>query len=57
VRIERTRRGARMIEGDVVLSEILARPGPTHSLFDLLAAAVTALSPGPRLAVLGFAGG
>ena len=46
-----------MREDDVVLSEILAKPGPTHSLFDLLAAAIGVLSPGPRIAMLGFAGG
>jgi spermidine synthase len=57
VRIERTRRGARIVEDDVVLSEILARPGPTHSLFDVLAAAVAVFAPGPRFAMLGFAGG
>jgi len=57
VRVERTRRGARIVDHDVVLSEILAQPGPTHSLFDLLASAVDALAPGPRFAMLGFAGG
>ena len=57
MKIERTRRGARIIDDDVVLSEILARPGPTHSLFDVLAAAVAAFAPGPRFAMLGFAGG
>jgi len=57
VRIERTRRGARLVENDVVLSEILARPGPTHTLFDVLAAGVAAFAPGPRVALLGFAGG
>ncbi|MEM8884517.1 MAG: hypothetical protein AAGD14_10635 [Planctomycetota bacterium] len=57
MRIERTRRGARIREDDVVLSEILAKPGPTHSLFDLLAACIAALAPGPRVAMLGFAGG
>jgi len=40
-----------------VLSEVLGRPGATHSLFDLLAGAVFALAPGPRVAMLGFAGG
>jgi hypothetical protein len=46
-----------LIEGDAVLSEVLDRPGPTHSVFDLLAAAVATLAPGPRVALLGFAGG
>jgi hypothetical protein len=57
VRIVPTRRGARMEEGGLILSEILDRPGPTDSLFDVLAAAVAALAPGPDLAMLGFAGG
>jgi hypothetical protein len=55
--VVRTARGARIVEGDVILSEILAAPGPTHSLFDVLAACVAALAPGPRCALLGFAGG
>ena len=46
MRVERTRRGARIIEDDVVLSEVLAQPGATHSLFDVLAAAVGTLAPG-----------
>jgi spermidine synthase len=57
VRIVRTRRGARIVADDVVLSEILAEPGPTHTLFDVLAACVAALAPGPRFLMLGFAGG
>ncbi|MDH3590612.1 MAG: hypothetical protein OER88_01945 [Planctomycetota bacterium] len=57
MKIKRTRRGARIVEGDVVLSEILAQPGPTHTLFDVLAAGVAALAPGPAVALLGFAGG
>lgn len=40
-----------------MLSEVLAAPGPTHSVFDALAAGVSELSPGPRVAVLGFAAG
>jgi hypothetical protein len=40
-----------------VISEILSAPGPTHSVFDLLAAAVVVLYAGPRVALLGFAGG
>jgi len=56
-RIERFPGGARLVEADVVLSEVRAAPGPTHDLFDLLAAAIVALAPGPRLALLGFAAG
>jgi len=57
IRVVRTARGARLLQDDVVLSELLARPGATHTLFDVLAAAVAALAPGPRIAMLGFAGG
>jgi spermidine synthase len=57
VREVRTRRGLRLVEGDAVISEVLARPGPTHSVFDLLAACVAALAPGPAVALLGFGGG
>jgi len=57
MRVVRTRRGARVEQGGLVLSEVLARPGPTHTLFDILAAAVSAFAPGPRCAILGFAAG
>ncbi len=57
MRVVRTRRGARMEEDGLILSEILDTPGPTDTLFDVLACAVAALAPGPRLAMLGFAGG
>jgi len=57
LRIVRTRRGLRLLENDVILSELLKEPGPTHCLFDVLAAAVAALAPGPRFGLLGFAGG
>ena len=57
MKIERTKRGARIRDDDVVLSEMLAEPGATHSLFDVLAAAVAVLARGPRIAMLGFAGG
>jgi hypothetical protein len=57
MRVIRTRRGARVEQGGLVLSEVLDRPGPTHSLFDLLAASVSAFAPGPRCLLLGFAAG
>ncbi len=57
MRIVRTSRGARLIEAGTVVSEIIAEPGPTHTFFDVLAAGVAALAPGPRVAILGFAGG
>jgi hypothetical protein len=45
------------VQAGTVLSEVLASPGPTHTLFDVLAAAIAALTPGPRVALLGFAAG
>ena len=57
MKVVRTRRGVRIVQRGLVLSEIVDEPGPTDSLFDVLAAAIAALSPGPRVAVLGFAGG
>ena len=57
MRVVKTRHGIRMEEGGCVLSEIRRHPGPTHSLFDVLAATIAALSSGPRVAMLGFAGG
>jgi hypothetical protein len=57
MRIVRLRRRARILDGPDVLSEILDHPGPTDTLFDVLAACVAALAPGPRVAILGFAGG
>lgn len=46
-----------MTQGGAVLSEILAEPGPTHSVFDALAAAADVFANGERIALLGFAGG
>lgn len=57
MKVVRTRRGARLVDGREVVSEILARPGASGTLFDVLAACVAALAPGPRVAILGFAGG
>jgi hypothetical protein len=53
----RTRRGARLLHGRHVLSEVLAEPGATKSVFDLLAAACFVLAPPGPLAMLGFAAG
>ena len=49
--------GAWLVEGDIVLSEVRREPGAANSLFDVLGAAVACLSPGERVAALGFAGG
>ncbi len=57
LRIVRLRRRARILDGDDVVSEVLDHPGPTDTLFDVLAACIAALAPGPRVAMLGFAAG
>lgn len=57
LRVVRTRRGARLEQDGLIVSEVLDRPGATDTLFDVLAACVAALSPGPRTAMLGFAAG
>ncbi len=49
--------GVWMEQHGCVLSKVLAQPGPTHSVFDVLAAAVAVCAPGLRVAMLGFAGG
>ncbi|NIP94518.1 MAG: hypothetical protein GWO24_14175, partial [Akkermansiaceae bacterium] len=56
-KLRRCARGACLEQHGCVLSEILEEPGSTHSVFDVLAAAVAVFSPGRRVAVLGFAGG
>jgi len=53
----RTRRGARLVHGRSIVSTLPARPGPTHSVFDLLAAATVLLTDARRVALLGFAAG
>lgn len=53
----RTARGWRLAQPGAVLSELLDRPGPTHSVFDVLAACIAQLAPGPRIGLLGFAAG
>lgn len=45
------------MQAGTVLSEVLSAPGATHTLFDVLAATIAALAPGPRVAILGFAAG
>ena len=55
--MRRTPRGVRLADAGAVISEVLRRPGPTHSVFDVLAAAVAALGRGPRVVLLGFAAG
>ena len=55
--VQQTRRGARLVQNGSVLSEVLAKPGATDSVFDVLAAAIQIFSPGDRVGILGFAGG
>lgn len=57
MKILTTRTGLRMTQHGVVISEMRTSPGPTHSVFDLLAALIVVLNPGSRVGVLGFAGG
>jgi spermidine synthase len=52
-----TRRGLRLSQHGVVISELRTTPGPTHSVFDVLAALIAVFAPSGRLGVLGFAGG
>jgi spermidine synthase len=57
LRVVQHRDGARLVDGECVISEMRAEPGPTHCLFDALACTIPALSPGSRVLMLGFAGG
>jgi hypothetical protein len=55
--ITRTKHGLRLSQHGVVISELRTSPGPTHSVFDVLAALIAVLKPIGRIGVLGFAGG
>lgn len=58
VKIVPTANGADLIRGGATLSEVLRAPGPTHSVFDVIAAVVAAFTPAAaEVALLGFAGG
>jgi hypothetical protein len=52
-----TKHGLRLSQHGVVISELRTSAGPTHSVFDILAALIARLAPAGRLGVLGFAGG
>ena len=52
-----TRHGLRLSQHGVVISELRTSPGPTHSVFDVLAAVIAVLAPPGPIGVLGFAGG
>lgn len=54
----RTADGVEWLHEGHVVSTLPARPGPTNSIFDLIAAATACLAPaGKPVAMLGFAGG
>ena len=57
ITITSTKTGLRLSQHGVVISELRTAPGPTHSVFDVLAAVVAVLAPPGRIGVLGFAGG
>ncbi len=49
--------GIRLMQGRVVLSELRLQPGPTHSVFDVLASLLARLAPPGNVGVLGFGAG
>lgn len=55
--IVETRHSVRLLQNGAALSELLRKPGPTDSVFDVLAAAAQAAAPDRDIALLGFAGG
>lgn len=57
IAVRPTRDGFRLSQHGVVLSELRVSPGPTHSVFDVLAALVAILRPRGRIGLLGFAAG
>ncbi len=57
MQITRTATGLRMSQHGVVITELRTTPGPVHSVSDILAALVAALSHVGKIGVLGFAGG
>lgn len=57
VDITKTQHGLRLSQHGVVISELRLRPGPTHSVFDVLAALVAQFQPRGRMGMMGFAGG
>lgn len=57
LRVREGREFVRLMDGEDVVSELPKAPQPLHDPFDVLAASVVALSPGSRVALLGFAAG
>jgi len=61
MKIVRTTRSVRLVDGPDLVSHLRTKPGPTHGFFDLLAACIAGFAAGeertPRAALLGFAAG
>lgn len=57
MQVIRTRGGVRLKQHGVVISEVRVTPGPTHSIFDVLAALMVALDNGDSVGLLGFSAG
>jgi spermidine synthase len=57
MKITKTKNGLRLTEHGVVISELRTFPGPTHSVFDVLAATIAVFAPTGRVGMLGFAAG
>lgn len=57
MRVIQTKQGWRLSQHGVVVSELRTSAGPTHSVFDVLAALITVLNPQGQLGMMGFAGG
>lgn len=57
MKISSTKTGLRLSQHGVVISEMRTSPGPTHSVFDVLASLIVILKPTGRVGVMGFAGG
>ena len=49
--------GIRLSQHGVVISEVRLKPGPTHSVFDVLAGLIAILRPQAQVGILGFAAG
>ncbi len=56
-KITATKHGLRLSQHGVVISDLRTSPGPTQSVFDVLAATIAVLVLRGRTGVLGFAGG
>ncbi len=57
MKVIRTRRGVRVVDGDIILSELPNKPRASGTLLDVLAAASVCLHSVEDMALLGFAAG